>query len=205
MLLKKDVKSAKCEFIAKGLALTAGLLLFNSLSLSAILKTSVGQIQHTSKYLGYEDTVHGFKVEYPEDWEKIQFSVGITEGSHNLVVTFLSPSQGPSHTFREYLIVETANVSSASTFLKQEISFIAQSFPHFKPVGASNSSLAGHNAYTVVFTYRDPIVGTGKVMEIWTINGSKAYILSYHADSADYISYLPTIQTMIKSFELIPK
>jgi hypothetical protein len=205
MFLKKDGKSVKCEFIAKALALTAGLLLFNSLSLSAIPKTSMGQIQHASKYLGYEDTVHGFKVEYPEDWEKIQFSLGITEGSHNLVVNFLSPSQGPFHTFREYLIIETANASSASTFLKQEISFLAQSFPHFTPVRVANSSLAGHSAYTVVFTYRDPIVGTGKVMEIWTINGSKAYILSYHADSVDYISYLPIIQTMIKSFELMSK
>jgi hypothetical protein len=203
--LKKDVKFLKCEFIVKALALTAGLLLFNSLSLCAILKTSMGQIQDTSKYLGYQDTFHGFKVEYPADWEKIQFSQGITEGPHNLVVNFLSPSRGPSQTFREYLIIETANVTSASTFLKQEISFLAQSFPHFTPVQVSNSSLAGHNAYTVVFTYKDPIVGTGKVMDIWTINGSKAYILSYHADSLDYISYLPVIQTMIKSFELMPK
>ncbi|HXX99168.1 MAG TPA: hypothetical protein VEL11_18925 [Candidatus Bathyarchaeia archaeon] len=203
--MKKDAKSLKCEFIVRSLALTAGLLLFNSLSLCAILKTSMGQIQDASKYLGYQDTAHGFKVEYPPDWEKIQFSQGITEGPHNLVANFLSPSRGPSQTFREYLIIETANVNSASRFLKQEISFLAQSFPHFTPVQVSNSSLAGHNAYTVVFTYKDPIVGTGKVMEIWTINGSKAYILSYHADSVDYMSYLPVIQTMIKSFQLMPK
>jgi hypothetical protein len=202
MFLRKDVK---CEFIVKALALSAGLLLFNSLSLSAILKTSMGQIQHTSRYLGYQDTVHGFKVKYPTDWEKIQFSQGITQGPHNLVVNFLSPSLGPSQKFREYLIIETTNVTSASTFLNQEISFLAQSFPHFTPVRVSNDSLAGHNAYRVVFTYRDPIVGTGKVMEIWTFNGSKAYILSYHGDTDDYISYLPTIQTMIKSFELMPK
>lgn len=205
MLLKNDVKSLKCEFIVKALAITAGLLLFTSLSLCPILKTSMAQIQRTSKYLSYQDTAHGFKVEYPGDWEKIQFSQGITEGPHNLVVNFLSPSRGPSQTFREYLIIETANVTSASTFLKQEISFLTQSFPHFTPVQISNSSLADHNAYTVVFTYRDPIVGTGKVIEIWTINGSKAYILSYHADSVDYISYLPIIQTIIKSFELMPK
>jgi hypothetical protein len=204
MLLKKVVKSPKCELTVKALTLTAGLLLFNSVSLSAILKTSMGQIQHTSKYLGYQDIVHGFKVEYPADWEKIQFSQGITEGPHNLVVNFLSPPR-PSETFREYFIIETSNVTSTSTFSKQEISFLAQSFPHFTPVQISNSSLASHNAYAVVFTYRDPIVGIGKVMQIWTINGSKAFILSYHADGVDYISYLRIIQTMIKSFELMPK
>ncbi|HYA84319.1 MAG TPA: hypothetical protein VEH06_12840 [Candidatus Bathyarchaeia archaeon] len=205
MLLKKEVKYLKCEFIIKAFALTAGLLLFNSLSLSAILKDSIGQIQDTSKYLGYQDTVHGFKVEYPADWEKIQFAQGITEGTHNLVVNFLSPSRGPSQTFRGYLIIDTANVTSASTFSKQEINFLAESFPHFTPIQVSNRSLAGHNACEVVFTYKDPIVGSGKVMEIWTINGSRAYILSYHADSVDYISYLPVIQSMIKSFELMPK
>jgi hypothetical protein len=204
MLLKKDVNSLKCEFVAEALAFTVGLLLFTSLSLCPILGTSMTQIQHTSNYLSFQDTAHGFKVEYPGDWEKIQFSQGITEGPHNLVVNFLSPSRG-SQTFREYLMIETANVTSASTFLNQEISFLTQSFPHFTPVQISNSSLAGHNANTLVFTYRDPIIGTGKVIEIWTINGSKAYILSYHADSVDYISYLPIIQTMIKSFDLMPK
>ena len=216
MFLKRAInelsQSLKCGYIIKVLLLAfSGLLLFNSLYFSPILKTSMGQMQNTpaSKFLGYQDTLYAFKIEYPADWEKIQFSQGITQGPHNLVVNFLSPSRGPSETFREYLLIETANVTSfsnLSTFSKQEISFLAQSFPHFTPVQIrSNSSLAGHNAYTVVFTYSDPIVGTAKAMETWAINGSKAYILSYHADSSDYMSYLPTIETMVKSLEIIPK
>lgn len=202
-------QSLKCGYIIKVLLLAfSGLLLFNSLYFSPIMKTSMSQMQNTSASK-FQDTLYAFKIEYPADWEKIQFSQGITQGPHNLVVNFLSPSRGPSETFREYLLIETANVTSfsnLSTFSKQEISFLAQSFPHFTPVQIrSNSSLAGHNAYTVVFTYSDPIVGTAKAMEAWAINGSKAYILSYHADSSDYISYLPTIETMIKSFEIIPK
>ncbi|MGC2684233.1 MAG: hypothetical protein WA323_20415 [Candidatus Nitrosopolaris sp.] len=211
MFLKKDINELsqflKCRFIVKALVLTlSGLLLFNSLSFSAILIPSMGQMQKTSASLGYQDTLHAFKIEYPTDWEKLQFSQGITEGPHKLVVNFLSPLRGPSETFRQYFLIETANVTSTSTFSKQELSFLAHSFPHFTPVQIrSNSSLAGHNAYAVVFTYSDPIVGTAKAMEIWAINGSKAYILSYHADSSDYTRYLPTIETMIKSFELIPK
>jgi hypothetical protein len=127
-----------------------------------------------------------------------------------MVVNFLSPSRGPSQTFREYLLIETSNVTSTSSnlsiFSKQELTFLAQSFPHFTPIQInSNSHLAGHNAYAVVFTYSDPIVGTAKASEVWTMNGSKEYILSYHADSTDYVSYLPTIEMMINSFEIIPK
>ena len=124
-----------------------------------------------SKLLNYENTPYDFKIEYPADWEKVQFSPGITQGPHNMVVNFLSPLRGPSQTFMEYLLIEAANVTSVvsnlSTFSKQELSFLAQSFPHFTPVLVnSSSSLAGHNAYTVVFTYSDPIVGTAKAMEI---------------------------------------
>jgi eukaryotic-like serine/threonine-protein kinase len=171
----------------------------------------MGQMQISqSKFLSYEDTLYGFKIEYPADWEKVQFAQGITQGQHNLIVNFVSPSRGPSQTFREYLLIETANITSAfsniSTFSKKELTFLAQSFPHFTPQQInSNSSMAGHNAYSVVFTYSDPIVGTGKAMEVWTMDGSKSYILSYHADSNGYGSYLPTIERMINSFEIIPK
>jgi len=140
----------------------------------------------------------------------VQFAQGITHGPHNLVVNFVSPSRGPSQTFREYLLIEAANVTSVvsnlSIFSKQELSFLAQSFPHFTPVLVnSSSSLAGHDAYSIVFTYSDPIVGTAKAIEVWTMNGSKSYILSYHADTSGYGSYLPTIERMINSFEIIPK
>ena len=192
------------RFIIKSLLLTLSvLLLFNSLFTSLLQNISA------SKFLEYQDTLYAFKIEYPADWEKIPFSQGITQGPHNMVVNFLSPSRGPSETFREYLLIETANVTSFSnltTFSKQELSFLEQSFPHFTSVQIrSNSSLSGHNAYTVVFTYSDPIAGTVKAMQAWTINGSKAYILLYHADSNNYVSYLPTIETMIKSFEILPK
>lgn len=163
--------------------------------------------QNISKFISYQDKLSNFKIKYPADWEKIQFSQGITQGSHNVIINFLSPSRGPSQIFREYLLIQTANVTSrlsASVFSKQELTFLAQSFPHFILVQInSNSSLSGHNAYTVVFTYGDPIVGTAKAMEIWTIVGSKAYILAYHADNNDYNTYLPTIEKMISSFEII--
>ena len=85
-----------------------------------------------SKLLNYENTPYDLKIEYPADWEKVQFS----------------PQRGPSQTFREYLLIEAANVASVvsnlSTFSKQELSFLAQSFPHFTPVLVnSSSSLAG--------------------------------------------------------------
>jgi serine/threonine-protein kinase len=41
---------------------------------------------------------------------------------------------------------------------------------------------------------------TLRTMEVWTINGDKAYMISYNADPSDFSNYLPTIQKMIDSF-----
>ena len=205
-------KFFQCRFIIMMSLVLSLFLLFNSLFFFPIQKISMGQMQNisVSKLINYENSPYDFKIEYPADWEKVQFSPGITQGPHNMVVNFLSPLRGPSQTFREYLLIEAANVTSVvsnlSTFSKQELGFLAQSFPHFTPVLVNpSSSLAGHNAYTVVFTYSDPIVGTAKAMEIWTMIGPKGYILSYHADSSDYTSYLPSIENMIHSFGIITK
>ena len=43
---------------------------------------------------------------------------------------------------------------------------------------------------------------TAKVMEVLMIKDDRGYIISYHADSSNYLYYLPTIQKMIDSFEL---
>jgi hypothetical protein len=205
-------KTLQCRFSKMMFFMLSLLLLFNLLYFFPIEKTSIGQVQNilVSKFRNYEDKLYGFKIEYPADWEKVQFSQGITIGPHNMIVNFVSPSQGPSETFRKYLLIEVTNLTSAnsnlSTFSKEELSFLAKSLPHFTTLQInSNSSLAGNNAEVVVFTYSDPIVGTAKAMEIWAVNGSKGYIISYHADSGGYAIYLPTIETMINSFKIIPK
>ena len=171
-------------------------------------KALMGQMQN--QFVNYRDPIFGFEIQYPNDWEKIQFAQGITEGSHNMVVNFLSPQGGASQIFREYLLIEVANVTSVSSnqsaFSRGELNFLTQSFPHFLPIKINASStLDGHKAYSVLFTYDDPIVGKGKAMTVWTLNGSKGYILSYHADSSNYNKYLPTIAKMINSFRIISK
>jgi len=194
------------------LSLVILLALSSSAYLVVNLNISMGQMK--DRFVDYQDPNTGFEIQYPIDWEKIQFAPGITQGSHNMIVNFLSPQGGLSQIFREYLLIESANVTSSTSnltaFSKQELNFLAQSFPNFTPVRINaSSSLGGHKAYSVAFTYKDPIVGVGKAMSIWTINSSssssKAYILSYHADSNNYNIYLPSIEKMIRSFKIMAK
>lgn len=170
--------------------------------------TAISQMQN--RFVNYQDPTYGFKIQYPTDWQILRFAQGITQGSHSMIVNFLSPQGGASQIFRQYLLIETANVTSGtpnpSAYSKQELTFLSQSFPSFTLVNTNGSSfLAGQNAYSVVFTYKDPIVGVGKVMAIWTLHNSKAYILSYHADNSNYGTYLTTIEKMIRSFKTLAK
>lgn len=172
---------------------------------TAQTKTTLTTIALASNVLTYESSNYGFAVQYPANWQKVEFSKGIEEGTRNMDVNFLSPLEGPSDTFREYLIVQTANMTSRDlslkTFTIEQMAFLKGSFPDFNILESNRSTtITSHIAYEVVYTYSDPIIGKAKGMEIWIVNGGKVYILSYHADAAKYSKYLPTILKMIGSF-----
>jgi hypothetical protein len=172
---------------------------------TAQTKTTQTTMALASNVLTYESSNCGFVVQYPANWQKVEFNKGIEEGTRNLVVNFLSPLEGPSDTFREYLIVQTANMTSRDlslkTFTIEQMAFLKDSFPDLNILESNRSTtITSHIAYEVVYTYSDPIIGKAKAMEIWIVNGGKVYILSYHADAAKYSKYLPTILKMIGSF-----
>src|ERR1700730_2893799 len=164
---------------------------------TAQTKTTQTTMALASNVLTYESSNCGFVVQYPANWQKVEFSKGIEEGTRNLVVNFLSPLEGPSDTFREYLIVQTANITSRDlslkTFTIEQMAFLKDSFPDFNILESNRSTtITSHIAYEVVYAYSDPIIGKAKAMEILIVNGGERYIVSYHADAAKYSKYLPT-------------
>ena len=56
---------------------------------------------------------------------------------------------------------------------------------------------------TLVFTATDYRENERKAMQVWTLKGDKAYLITYKAEPEKYSKYLPTIQKMIDSFEII--
>ena len=85
---------------------------------TAQTKTSLTTTTPASNMLTYKSSNYGFIVHYPDGWQKVEFNRGIGDGTRNTVVNFLSPLEGPSDTFREYLIIQTANVTSQDLTLK---------------------------------------------------------------------------------------
>jgi hypothetical protein len=155
----------------------------------------------------YVNSIEGFSVRYPADWEKVEFAPGISEGPRNTIVNFVSPSRGLSDLFREYLIIErvnlTSNHQSADNFAAGEIQYLKQSFPGFNLIQSMPSTNAtSYPAHEIEYAYADPIAGNDKAFEVWIVMDAKAYALSYHASAKDFSGYLPTVRMMIDSFTI---
>ena len=165
----------------------------------------------TGSFVTYENSNYRFKIQYPSNWEKVEFSPGIKESGRGIIVNFISPQETFSDLFREYLIIEVqdhpSNAISLDQYTSQQIDTYKKSLPRFAVI-ESNASTAtytnvDHPSHKIVYSYSDSIVGKAEVMEIDMIEGNRLYSLSYHADATKYSSYLPAIEKMIKSFEPI--
>jgi hypothetical protein len=163
----------------------------------------------TSSFVTYENSNYRFKIQYPSNWEKVEFSPGIKESGRSIIVNFISPQETFSDLFREYLIIEVqdhpSNAISLDRYTSQLIDTYKKSLPRFAVIESNTSTATytnvGHPSHKIVYSYSDSIVGKAEVMEIDIIEGNRLYSLSYHADATKYSSYLPAIEKMIKSFE----
>ncbi|HZA06720.1 MAG TPA: PsbP-related protein [Nitrososphaeraceae archaeon] len=173
---------------------------------SAILSTQyvVAEVTTSRNFITYENRANGFKIGYPSNWEKLEFSGDVEEGHRKMIVNFISPSESPSDTFREYLIIEISTGSGLSIQYHINSYLISlESLPNFKIVESSTFSLAGSPAQKLVYTYSNPEVGLTKTMDVLVSKSEKLYLLSFNSDALKYNSYLPTVQKMIDSFQFI--
>ena len=171
----------------------------------------------------YKNAQYNFDMQYPSNWQKIEFTQGIERGGRNTVVNFLSPSEGTVDKFREYFIVEIGDLrpqqsfamSSPSSFsllteyVNHQISNYMKLYQGFQLTESSlnktdnNSSPNDYSpSYKIVYTYDDNTAGKIKIMELYLLKNNKIYSLSFHSEASNYSKYLPTIQKMVDSVHI---
>jgi hypothetical protein len=70
----------------------------------------------------------------------------------------------------------------------------------------TNASLSGNPAYKIDYSY---VINTQegpikiKNLQVWTISGDNAYILTFGMESSKYSDYAPLIDDIINSFKLV--
>jgi eukaryotic-like serine/threonine-protein kinase len=169
--------------------------------------TSVGlflflnKSQDISKYQSYKNNNLGIKIKYPSNWEQQNINNPLTQE----IVTFLS-NEVSSNTIKEKLTISINNYSGtldeSQKYFTQDIknriteANIIDNNPEDK-----SATLANKEARKIFFTGKD---GNNilKNLQVWTLKGDKAYVLIYTADKDDFDKFLPSVENMIKSFEI---
>jgi hypothetical protein len=159
----------------------------------------------TAGYLTYKNSMYGFEIQYPSNWEKIDFSEAIEEDDRHIVVTFLSPPEDALDLFREYLVIQVGMLMvhrSLEQNVDAQINSLRDSLPDFGIVESNATTVAeGNRAHTLVYTFK---VGEDeyKVTEFWIIKADKLYYLKYSTESEKSDNHGSTIRKMIDSFRI---
>jgi len=152
----------------------------------------------TSPFLTYKNPTSRIRIQYPSDWEKLEFN------QRNVVVIFRSPPENSSDTKLENLLIQVGNLPSQNIPLNEiasaNINALNQSLIDFELIELNATTLSGNNpAHKVVYTNREG-KDERKTMQVLSIKEDKVYLITYTAEASRYDRYLPTIQKMIDSF-----
>ena len=114
-----------------------------------------GQLQIRTPFLTYHDPVYGIKIQYPSDWEKIQFD-------KNFIVGFVSTSRHDSGVL-ENVMISSIKLSSSDTSLNNfgntRISALESQYPDFHLISSSPFiTSTGSPLYKIKFTHTDDIL-----------------------------------------------
>jgi len=183
----------------------------------------------SASMLVYDNPTYGVKIEYPVGWNKTELSnsgsirsASITTNSSNnnnnnytKLASFHSPYENDSDRYSEALYITIDNLPSRNIqleeYAKAKINSLQQTFANFRLVGSYPTTFTGNiRGNELVFTASVPFPqnqltqdnASLKIMEVYAIDGDKAYNLAYFAEPSRYDTYLPQITQMVKSFEM---
>jgi len=141
----------------------------------------------SQKFTLFEDPADGISIQYPSNWQKIQYfqsPLQMSVAGYRVVVNFMAPIVNSSDQWREYLMIQVGNKDLVKNLVPQ-----------------AKITLAGNPAYKTVYSNDEEIFHL-KTLEAWTTIGGNTYLLIYKAEAAKYPSYLPIIQRMLDSFKV---
>ena len=175
-------------------------------------------------YSLYKNAQYNFDMQYPSNWQKIEFAQGVERGGRNTVVNFLSPSEGNADKFREYFILEVgelrpqqgfamsspSSLSLLTEYVNHQISAYKKLYQGFQLTESllnktSNNSSSPNDSspsYKIVYTYDDTTTGKIKLMELYLLKNNKIYFMSFHSEATKYSKFLPTIQKIVDSVHI---
>lgn len=148
----------------------------------------------TSDLVRYSNPNLGFTLEYPSNWQKEES------------LSFASPQGGIDNRAPEVISITTEVLPtsdfSLDTYSESAIGQV-ESFPDFKLLNSTSTTLAGLPAHMIVYSFTDEEIQTPwQNLQVWTIKDGIAYIITYGGVPEEFESSLPALQSVMDSFRL---
>jgi YVTN family beta-propeller protein len=148
------------------------------------------------EFVHYDNPIFGVRMDHPSNWK-------LTEQSSEYYDSiYIAPSKAG--------IFFTLSISQAiETSLDESLNYLINYYyiiyPNFIPFDSNiTNMLAGNKAKIVKFTFTDRLTGYEKIgITYITIKNDKKYSLSYIANKELFYTYMPTVQKIIDTFEIL--
>ena len=163
--------------------------------------TNTTIIATNAKFLTYENSTLGIKIQYPSNWTKQTARGGIA-----FVVLSIGGNNNPEQ-FLAKLNVTGVKGFPPNVPLKAMADRIIDGYRHFlnnfQIESYANSTLGGNNAIKIVYRYADPKNNSSfMATDIATIKNDRLYVIQYYTQSPTNQSYLPILHKMVDSFQI---
>ena len=179
--------------------------LFNYTSASSQYKSIVIAASTTipssgaSGYITYENSNYKIKMTYPRYLNKQEDISGET-------VFFLSSQNSTTDAFPANLNIIVQNISSQPMSLEEftnlSIAQISEMVPDYAISDSRKATLAKEDAYLLSYTGTQSLLKL-KWMSVYTIKNDTLYLITYTAGADKFLNYLPTVNKMLDSFEIM--
>lgn len=195
-------KSSKQQTIfplLQGKSVTKAIALGLTLCLGGAIALGIWRFNnsHAIQLAVYEN--EDFRVKYPEDWLQRNRPDFFATG-----VIFITKPESESDKFSERVSILVENLPpdiSLATYSAESIAEIKR----LSDPGVSKPQktwLGNHEARTVTFHGEENGVAI-RSQQTWSIKNSQAYVITYTAEPNSYDAYLPAVNKIIDSFEII--
>jgi hypothetical protein len=151
-------------------------------------------------FVRYGSEPFGFGLEHPEAWD-------IVEREQLNTVLFVVPGTGVEGEFRANLSVGVQEVAppldSLGAYTGAFLDAAPDQIDEFDLVSSEPALLDGRPAHRVIYAGNQ--VGLPlKWLQVWALDGGRAYIVTYTAEPAAFGRYLPQAEYMISTLEIAP-
>lgn len=149
----------------------------------------------TGEFVRWESPTHGVKINYPSNWLRDEKSL-----KPPLFVGFKSPKESPSDIILESVAIGMHKPTNGTLeeLVQVSINMHKKKYHDFTLIESARSTLAGRQAYRMVYD-----ANGRRFMSVFTVEKKMQYQVLYVAEPSKYDRYLPTVQKMLDSFEIV--